>query len=87
MPDTVEYLVDLDRLHRYERLQLPGTGLYIRAKAPDPHGRDAYDLVTLELDSLRRWLLSRGGDNPWAERVVAILLRHDRDAIEKAWGV
>lgn len=34
------------------------------------------DIYWLTLDSLRRWLRSRGGDNPWAESVVEILLNH-----------
>lgn len=52
----------------------PGTGIYVRAKH---NGKfESVDIVTLTYESLMAWL-RRGGDNPMAERTVAILLGHD----------
>ena len=57
------------------RLDLPETGIYIRAK--DEAGKwGSHDIAHLDRESLLRWLRSRGGSNPWAENVVAILLGH-----------
>lgn len=53
------------------------TGILVRAKDADGHWLNA-DITTLDLDSLKRWLRSRGGDNPWAESVVLLLLGHPR---------
>lgn len=50
------------------------TGIYVRAKTPT--GWDSVDIAILDKESLRVWLRSRGGDNPWAEDVVGILLGH-----------
>ena len=61
-------------------------GIYIRAENQD--GRfGAVDVSTLEIHSLKLWLRSRGGDNPYAERVVAMLLGHDPDDITREWGL
>ena len=35
------------------------------------------DIYELDYTSLIAWLRSRGGDNPWAESTVAILLGHE----------
>ena len=40
------------------------------------NGYGSYDIATLDRDSLFRWLRSRGGSNPWAENIVAVLLGH-----------
>ncbi len=50
------------------------TGILVRAMKDGQPG--TYDIVTLHRDSLFRWLRSRGGANPWAENVVAVLLGH-----------
>lgn len=63
------YKVDLSRAGMGE------TGILVRAQRQD--GRwDSVDIVELDAASLREWLRSRGGDNPWAESVVAMLLGH-----------
>lgn len=51
------------------------TGIYVRAQLPDGKW-DAVDIIHLDKPSLLEWLRSRGGDNPWAEDVVGILLGH-----------
>lgn len=51
------------------------TGVYIRAQSPDGKW-GSYDMAQLDKSSLLTWLRSRGGDNPWAEDVVGILLGH-----------
>ena len=58
------------------RIDYPGTGIYVRARHPDT-GWESVDISWLDRDSLRRWLTSRGGDNPWAENTVLILLGHE----------
>lgn len=55
----------------------PGTGIYVRARDPEGHW-DAFDICELTRPSLIEWLRSRGGNNPWAEEVVLILLGHPR---------
>lgn len=50
------------------------TGIYVRARGPG--GYDSFDIATLSYDSLMTWLRSRGGQNEWAESVVAALLGH-----------
>jgi len=53
---------------------LGSTGIYVRAKRDGQW--DSVDITELDTDSLYTWLRSRGGDNPWAENVVALLLGH-----------
>jgi hypothetical protein len=51
------------------------TGIFVRAMK---EGKlSSVDLYELDYASLMAWLRSRGGDNPWAENTVAILLGHD----------
>lgn len=57
-----------------ERLDAPETGIPIRARTPG--GFDTHDIAHLDRASLLAWLRSRGGDNPFAEDVVGILLGH-----------
>ena len=66
---TEKYLIDPDR-----RMFQSG---YIMVRAKNPEGGfESVCLAQLDQDSLLRWLRSRGGDNPWAENVVGILLGH-----------
>lgn len=54
------------------------TRIYVRAQ--NKEGRwGAYDIAELDKASLNEWLRSRGGDNPWAEEVVAVLLGHMKE--------
>ncbi len=50
-----------------------GSGIYVRAIGPDDKW-GTYDIVCLSAESLLAWLRSRGGDNPFAENVVGMLL-------------
>lgn len=50
------------------------TNVYVRALR---EGKPAsVDICELDKMSLTTWLLSRGGDNPWAVNTVGILLGH-----------
>ena len=51
------------------------TPLWIRAWHP-VDGVGTYNVAELTAESLLVWLKSRGGDNPWAEDCVGILLGH-----------
>ena len=62
--------IDPDR-----RLQPVETGIYVRAQHPSGAWQSV-DIFDLDKPSLLAWLRSRGGDNPWAEDVVGILLGH-----------
>ena len=55
--------------------QWEGTGIYVRAKLVSDDF-ESVDISVLKPESLLEWLKSRGGDNPWAEDVVGILLGH-----------
>lgn len=57
------------------RLDKVSTGIYVRAKHEGSWG--SYDIYELKKESLLAWLRSRGGDNPWAENTVGILLGHE----------
>ena len=72
--DTVPQHVDFQRddATRGMRQSITGTGIYVRALRDNIPG--SYDIATLDRDSLFRWLRSRGGANPWAENIVAVLL-------------
>ena len=52
------------------------TGIFIRAQLPNETKWYTADIAILEKDSLLVWLRSRGGNNPYAEDVVGILLGH-----------
>ena len=56
--------------------QFGETGIFVRAL--DGTAWVSADIADLDRESLIEWLRSRGGDNPWAEGVVAILLGHER---------
>jgi hypothetical protein len=66
----MELTADPERGHLHE-----STGIYVRAKSDDGKWMNA-DIAELDKPSLLHWLKSRGGDNPWAEDVVGILLGH-----------
>lgn len=71
-----ELRVDPERLKAYHQAGGDASsGVFVRAK--DKTGRwGSYDFVVLDKESLLSWLRSRGGDNPWAEDVLGILLGH-----------
>jgi hypothetical protein len=52
------------------------TDIYVRAWSESDDKWVNADIVHLDKESLLHWLKSRGGDNPWAEDVVGILLGH-----------
>ena len=51
------------------------TGIFVRAKTPEERW-DSVDILHLDKTSLKSWLRSRGGDNPFAENIVGQLLGH-----------
>jgi hypothetical protein len=53
------------------------TSIYVRAQNPDTQRWDSIDIALLDTDSLIEWLTSRGGDNPWAENCVLLMLGHN----------
>ena len=53
------------------------TGIYVRAKGTDGKW-GSYDIAELDQPSLHSWLRSRGGENPWAENCVMLLLGHEQ---------
>ena len=74
--EHVELLVDGERLEPNVSAGIYArTGIYVRAKQPDGKWISA-DLCQLSKESLLAWLRSRGGNNPWAEDTVGILLGH-----------
>lgn len=67
-------IVDPDR----PRAVVGSTGIFIRAWTSTDDGVRCVtaDISELTKASLLDWLRSRGGDNPWAEDVVGIVLGH-----------
>ena len=62
-----------------KRRSLPETGIYVRALRNED-GKERWsnvDMAHLDRDSLRVFLRSRGGENLWAENILATLLGHD----------
>jgi hypothetical protein len=58
-----------------KRAELHGSsGIYVRATLDGKWGN--FDIAELDKSSLLHWLRSRGGDNPWAEDTVGIILGH-----------
>ncbi len=71
--------VDADRHVRHEDwFVIPECGIPVRCEGPDGKW-GAFDIAHLDRASLIEWLRSHGGDNPWAERVVCVLLGHDNE--------
>jgi len=59
-----------------DRADLHGlTGFYCRAMNGDKWV--SADIAELDRDSLRAFLRSRGGENLWAENIIAGLFRHE----------
>lgn len=59
------------------------TGIMVRAREPGDRGAfRATDIAELDRASLLEWLRSRGGNNPYAEDVVGILLGHGHLHVE-----
>jgi hypothetical protein len=52
------------------------TGIFVRAVSRDGKFHSV-DISTLTKDALFTWLRSRGGNNPWAENTVALLLGYE----------
>lgn len=72
--DKVELTIDLARILGHEGVN--ETGIPIRAKDPVSGKWGTWDVANLDKESLKSWLRSRGGENPWAENVVGVLLGH-----------
>lgn len=70
-PTVTELKVDPER---FKLLTGESTTMLVRATLNGEWG--SYDIVALDRASLLAWLKSRGGDNPWAEDAVGILLGH-----------
>jgi len=64
-----------DDLKVGDRVGAMETGIYVRAINSDGKW-DSVDIADLDRPSLMFWLRSRGGENLWAESVVAMLLGH-----------
>ena len=60
-----------------ERMDLPPTGVYVRALGPDGQP-GSFDIVQLDGPSVLTWLRSRGGKNQWAEMFALSLLARRR---------
>ena len=61
---------------RFRSPLTPETGIFVRA---DYQGKViSTDLSTLTKESLLEWLKSRGGNNPWAEDTVGVILGYGR---------
>lgn len=65
-------VADISRTKNYEE-----SGVYVRAKVGERW--ENVDAVYLTKESLLEWLRSRGGDNPWAEEFICMLLGHRRE--------
>jgi hypothetical protein len=76
----------VDQNRNQERF-LEATGIYIRAKLPITGEWGSHDIAMLTCASLKTWLQSCGGENAWAEMVVAMLLGHTKEDIRAAWSL
>jgi hypothetical protein len=66
--------IRLEDLHGDPERGDGSTGILVRARRGEHWC--SMDIGELDRDSLMRWLRSRGGENPWAENVVLIMLGH-----------
>lgn len=77
----METILKIDPARVAEAQELSGdestdvTGIPVRAQTKEGKW-ESVDIFCLDKESLNTWLRSRGGDNPWAEQVVALLLGH-----------
>lgn len=71
----MNYKIDAARWFKRDVHGEDPTGISVRATSPDG-STESVDIFFLELPSLKAWLRSRGGENEWAETVVAMLLGH-----------
>ena len=62
------------------------TGIFVRAQTIDGKWQSV-DICDLDLPSLKTWLRSRGGSNPWAESCVALILGHEPTEVSDAWNI
>ena len=69
--EPIRYHVSPSRL-----VECVDKGIYVRAWWPDDTQIAAVDISQLNTVSLIAWLRSRGGENVWAERTVAMLVGH-----------
>ncbi len=76
--------VDPERVKRWGSTPGPITSIYVRAMADGEWGN--HDIAVLDKASLLMWLRSRGGDNPFAEDVVGILLFHGQLGLHERGG-
>jgi hypothetical protein len=81
--DRAALEIDPDRLDRDGE-----TGIFVRAvlRRSDGDKLVSCDIVCLTRASLMCWLRSRGGDNPWAEECVALLLGHEFEEVAALLG-
>ena len=56
------------------RRNLERTGIYVRAR--DGERFVSADIDQLDKRSLLAFLRSRGGDNPWAEEIIGLIMGH-----------
>ena len=72
----MELMIDEARLEQ-QYIDNSSTRIYVRAKHESGKW-ESVDILCLTKESLLEWLKSRGGDNPYAEDVVGLLLGHGR---------
>jgi hypothetical protein len=61
----------------------PETAIFVRARFNNRF--ESVDISRLTTQSLKQWLRSRGGQNDYAERTLAMILGHDPDDIAREW--
>lgn len=69
--------LQVDRHRAIDPQWKEATGIYVRAWVDGRMG--PHDIAVLTQASLLKWLRSRGGQNRWAEGLVASLLGHEPD--------
>ena len=70
-----ELIIDPYRFASIEQGDMSVVGIPVRARHDD-YKWSTVDIMALTKESLLGWLKSRGGDNPWAEDVVGIIMNH-----------
>lgn len=74
--DALKYVPEKPYHADPKRIVVGPTAIFVRAVDGEGKWHSA-DIVTLDRDSLIRWLRSRGGKNLLAENVVLVLLGHE----------